>query len=172
MRPSGSSQTWVTQFARRGAMSFLVPHFRAGAMPFAHGSGSPLFGLLFQLSDYIASAYLAAYYAPGGYGLPFPGWGLLAGRYSRSSPLYSASFATWSGIAVLPCFSASGKVPVTRCGLPLRGTYAVYWSSFRLDCHTLPETTLRKVVAPIPSGQTGLDPSRQAQFSAAIVISM
>nr|DAR36038.1 MAG TPA: hypothetical protein [Caudoviricetes sp.] len=32
----------------------------------------------------------------------------------------------WYGIAVLPCFSASGKVPVTRCGLPLRGTYAVY----------------------------------------------
>ena len=30
------------------------------------------------------------------------------------------------GIAVLPCFSASGKVPVTRCGLPLRGTYAAY----------------------------------------------
>ena len=32
----------------------------------------------------------------------------------------------WYGIAVLPCFSASGKVPVTRCGLPLRGTYAAY----------------------------------------------
>ena len=99
----------------------------------------------------------------------------------------------WCGIAVLPCFSASGKVPVTRCGLPLRGTYAAcgayaprkplagendstfssgtaYWSSSRLDCHTLPTTTLRKVVAPIPSGQTGLDASRQAQFSAGIVI--
>ena len=72
------------------------------------------------------SAYLAAYYAPGGYGLPFPGWGLLAGRYSRSSPLYSASFATWCSIAVLPCFSASRKVSVTRCGLPLQGTYAAY----------------------------------------------
>ena len=43
----------------------------------------------------------------------------------------------WCGIAVLPCFSASGKVPVTRCGLPLRGTYAAYWPSSRLDCHTL-----------------------------------
>nr|DAE57319.1 MAG TPA: hypothetical protein [Caudoviricetes sp.] len=32
----------------------------------------------------------------------------------------------WYGIAVPPCFSASGKVPVTRCGLPLRGTYAAY----------------------------------------------
>nr|DAJ16254.1 MAG TPA: hypothetical protein [Podoviridae sp. ct13o21] len=32
----------------------------------------------------------------------------------------------WYGIAVLPCFSASGKVSVTRCGLPLRGTYAAY----------------------------------------------
>ena len=137
----------------------------------------------------------AAYYAPDGYGLPFPGRGLLAGRHSRSSSPRSASFAIWSGIAVLPCFSASGKVPVTRCGLPLRGTYAAcgayaprkplagendstfssgaaYWSSSRLDCHTLPATTLRKVVAPIPSGQTGLDASRQAQFSAGIVISM
>ena len=36
----------------------------------------------------------------------------------------------------------------------------------RLDCHTLPATTLRKVAAPIPSGQTGPDASRQAQFSA------
>ena len=44
------------------------------------------------------------------------------------------------------------------------------WSASRLDCHTLPATTLRKVVAPIPSGQTGLDASRQAQFSASIVI--
>lgn len=44
------------------------------------------------------------------------------------------------------------------------------WSASRLDCHTLPATKLRKVVAPIPSGQTGLDASRQAQFSAGIVI--
>ena len=28
--------------ARRGATSFLVPHFMAGAMPIAKGSGSPL----------------------------------------------------------------------------------------------------------------------------------
>ena len=32
----------------------------------------------------------------------------------------------WCSIAVLPCFSASRKVPVTRCGLLLRGTYAAY----------------------------------------------
>lgn len=32
----------------------------------------------------------------------------------------------WCSIAVLPCFSASGKIPVTRCGLLLRGTYATY----------------------------------------------
>nr|DAZ40888.1 MAG TPA: hypothetical protein [Caudoviricetes sp.] len=48
----------------------------------------------------------------------------------------------------------------------------VYGRLSRLDCHALPATTLRKVVAPIPSGQTGLDASRQAQFSASIVISM
>ena len=115
-----------------------------------------------------------------------------AGEKERSFRSFSFLLC---GIAVLPCFSASGKVPVTRCGLPLRGTYAAcgayaprkplagendstfssgtaYWSSSRLDCHTLPTTTLRKVVAPIPSGQTGLDASRQAQFSASIVISM
>lgn len=92
-----------------------------------------------------------------------------AGEKERSFRSFSFLLC---GIAVLPCFSASGKVPVTRCGLPLRGTYAAYWSSSRLDCHTLPATTLRKVVAPIPSGQTGLDASRQAQFSASIVISM
>lgn len=42
----------------------------------------------------------------------------------------------WYGIAVLPCFSALGKVPVTRCGLPLRGTYAAYsvfFFGFRLS---------------------------------------
>ena len=39
---------------------------------------------------------------------------------------FLARWPGWYGIAVLPCFSASGKVPVTRCGLPLRGTYAVY----------------------------------------------
>ena len=38
---------------------------------------------------------------------------------------FLARWPGWYGIAVLPCFSASGKVPVTRCGLPLRGTYAV-----------------------------------------------
>ena len=46
---------------------------------------------------------------------------------------FLARLCGWSGIAVLPCFSASGKVPVTRCGLPLRGTYAAYWPSSRLE---------------------------------------
>lgn len=32
----------------------------------------------------------------------------------------------------------------------------------RLDFHTLPATTVRRSAAPIPSGQTGLDASRQA----------
>ena len=39
---------------------------------------------------------------------------------------FLARWPGWYGIAVLPCFSASGNVPVTRCGLPLRGTYAAY----------------------------------------------
>ena len=47
---------------------------------------------------------------------------LCALNFSR----FLARLCGWYGIAVLPCFSASGKVPVTRCGLPLRGTYAVY----------------------------------------------
>ncbi len=45
---------------------------------------------------------------------------------------FLARWPGWYGIAVLPCFSASGEVPVTRCGLPLRGTYAAYWPSFSL----------------------------------------
>ena len=44
-------------------------------------------------------------------------------RKRAELPLFSFLLC---GIAVLPCFSASGKVPVTRCGLPLRGTYAAY----------------------------------------------
>ena len=47
---------------------------------------------------------------------------LCALNFSR----FLARLCGWHGIAVLPCFSASGKVPVTRCGLLLRGTYAVY----------------------------------------------
>lgn len=39
---------------------------------------------------------------------------------------FLARWPGWYGIAVLPYFSASGKVPVTHCGLPLRGTYAAY----------------------------------------------
>lgn len=46
-----------------------------------------------------------------------------AGEKERSSRSFSFLLC---GIADLPCFSASGKVPVTRCGLPLRGTYAAY----------------------------------------------
>ena len=46
---------------------------------------------------------------------------LCALNFSR----FLARLCGWYGIAVLPCFSASGKVPVTRCDLPLRGTYAV-----------------------------------------------
>lgn len=39
---------------------------------------------------------------------------------------FLARWPGWYGIAVLPCFSASGEVPVARCGLLLRGTYAAY----------------------------------------------
>lgn len=45
-----------------------------------------------------------------------------------------------------------------------------FWPSSSLDFHTLPATTVRRSAAPIPSGQTGLDASRQAQFSAGIVV--
>lgn len=48
-----------------------------------------------------------------------------------------------------PALALRWNAAVARCGLPLQGTYAAYWPSCRLDCHTLP-----------------------AQFSAAIVISM
>ncbi len=50
------------------------------------------------------------------------GHSLCALNFSR----FLARLCGWYGIAVLPCFSASRKVPVTRCGLPLRGTYAAY----------------------------------------------
>lgn len=47
-------------------------------------------------------------------------------RATTCRTLRAAALLFWYGIAVLPCFSASGKVPVTRWGLPLRGTYAAY----------------------------------------------
>lgn len=46
--------------------------------------------------------------------------------HAARSHIVRALPGLWYGIAVLPCFSASRKVPVTRCGLPLRGTYAAY----------------------------------------------
>ena len=52
--------------------------------------------------------------------------GNYASRLILSFLRFLARWPGWYGIAVLPCFSASGKVPVTRCGLPLRGTYAAY----------------------------------------------
>lgn len=50
------------------------------------------------------------------------GHSLCALNFSR----FLARLCGWYGIAVLPCFSASRKVPVARCGLPLLGTYAAY----------------------------------------------
>lgn len=46
--------------------------------------------------------------------------------HAARSHIVRALPGLWYGIAVLPCFSASGEAPVTRCGLPLRGTYAAY----------------------------------------------
>jgi hypothetical protein len=139
------------------------------AMPVSHGTFQPCAGMSVasvslsigrsQPNNYSACRFHTAHRQAPCSGLTLP-W------------CHNAVAYIWCGITVLPCFCASGKVPVTRCGLPLRGTYAAYWPSSRLDCHTLPATTLRKVAAPIPSGQTGLDASRQAQFSASIVISM
>lgn len=45
---------------------------------------------------------------------------------------FLARLCDWYSIAALPCFSASGEVPVTRCGLPLLGTYAAYLVGFPL----------------------------------------
>lgn len=153
----------------RAAVTSPLPHvpFDEHASEFAlhgsvrtnHGTFQPRAGIRIQPNNNSACRFHTAHRQAPCSGLTLPG--------CRNAVAY-----IWCGIAVLPCFSASGKVPVTRCGLPLRGTYAAYWPSSRLDCHTLPATTLRKVVAPIPSGQTGLDASRQAQFSASIVISM
>lgn len=42
---------------------------------------------------------------------------------------FLARLCEWYGTAVPPRFSASRKVPVTRCGLLLRGTYAAYHPS-------------------------------------------
>lgn len=200
MRPSGSSQTWVTQLFRRHTaprfftgsgialclnlltqrpnhtIAATTPHplnasalAQIAAMPVSHGTFQPCAGMSVasvslsigrsQPNNYSACRFHTAHRQAPCSGLTLP-W------------CHNAVAYIWCGITVLPCFCASGKVPVTRCGLPLRGTYAAYWPSSRLDCHTLPATTLRKVAAPIPSGQTGLDASRQAQFSASIVISM
>lgn len=46
--------------------------------------------------------------------------------HAARSHIVRALPGLWCSIAVLPCFSASGRIPVTRCGLPLRGTYAAY----------------------------------------------
>lgn len=183
MRASWASQTWATQSARRGAMSFhrsrhcalfelltqrpnhtiaaTTPHplnasalAQSAVMPVSHGTFQPCAGMSVasvslsigrsQPNNYSACRFHTAHRQAPCSCLTLP--------WCRNAVAY-----IWCGIAVLPCFSASGKVPVTRCGLPLWGTYAAYWPSSRLDCHTLPATTLRKVVAPIPSGQTGLD---------------
>lgn len=46
--------------------------------------------------------------------------------HAARSHIVRALPGLWCSIAVLPCFSASRKAPVTRCGLLLRGTYAAY----------------------------------------------
>ena len=46
--------------------------------------------------------------------------------HAARSHIVRALPGLWCSIAVLPCFSASRKVSVTRCGLLLRGTYAAY----------------------------------------------
>lgn len=161
MRPSGSSQTWVTQFARRGAMSFhrfrhcalfklltqrpnhtiaaTTPHplnasalAQVVAMPVSHGTFQLCAGMSVasvslsigrsQPNNHSACRFHTAHRQAPCSGLTLP-W------------CHNAVAYIWCGIAVLPCFCASGKVPVTRCGLPLRGTYAAYWPSSRLDCH-------------------------------------
>lgn len=92
------------------------------AMPVSHGTFQPCAGMSVasvfsfigrsQPNNYSACRFHTAHRQAPCSGLTFP---------CRNAVAY-----IWYGIAVLPCFSASGKVPVTCCGLPLRGTYAVY----------------------------------------------
>lgn len=165
MRPSGSSHTWVTPLFRHHTAPRLftgsgialclnlltqrpnhtiaatTPHplnasalAQSAAMPVSHGTFQPCAGMSVasvslsigrsQPNNYSACRFHTAHRQAPCSGLTLP--------WCRNAVAY-----IWCGIAVLPCFSASGKVPVTRCGLPLRGTYAAYWPSSRLDCHTL-----------------------------------
>lgn len=64
---------------------------------------------------------------------------------------FLARWPGWYGIAVLPCFSTSGKIPVTRCGLPLRGTYAVYLRSEPVGAPASP--TMRVFAVSLPGGR-------------------
>jgi hypothetical protein len=82
----------------------------------------------------------------------------------------AAALLFWSGETVSSRHT-SAMLPIAIASV-FASARRVYGRLSRLDCHALPATTLRKVVAPIPSGQTGLDVSRQAQFSASIVIFM
>lgn len=195
MRPSGSSQAWVTQLFRRHTaprfftgsgialclnlltqrpnhtIAATTPHplnasalAQSVAMPVSHGTFQPCAGMSVasvssficrsQPNNYSACRFHTAHrQAPCG-GLTLP--------WCRNAVAY-----IWHGqLGIEPTTHGFGDRIATLVHVP------AYWSSSRLDCHTLPATTLRKVVAPIPSGQTGLDASRQAQFSASIVISM
>ena len=85
---------------------------------------------------------------------------------------FLARLCDWCGIAVLPCFSASGKVPVTRCGLPLLGTYAAYLVGFPLRLsHAHARLRPRKHLKRRRSVMARRT-HPHAQFSASIVISM
>lgn len=64
---------------------------------------------------------------------------------------FLARWPGWYGIAVLPYFSTSGKIPVTRCGLPLRGTYAVYLRSEPVGAPASP--TMRVFAVSLPGGR-------------------
>ena len=103
------------------------------AMPVSHGTFQPCASMsVASVSSFIGRSQLNKYSSACRFHTAHrqaPCSGLTLPR-CRNAVAY-----IWYGIAVLPCFSASGKVPVTRCGLPLRGTYAAYWPSSRLDCH-------------------------------------
>ena len=116
--------------------------------------------------------FRAAYYAPDGYGLPFPGRGLLAGRHSRSSSPRSASFAIWIGIAVLPCFSASAERRRRSLWSPFTGYLCRILAVFPLrlshaHARLSPRKHLKRRCSVIARRT-----HPHAQFSASIVISM
>ena len=131
----------IAALIRPKALFVTSPHPLATVTVFTHPCGL-LEALKHGLHSYFGTtprrAFSSAAHCFCGLTVRRCGHSLCALNFSR----FLARLCDWCGIAVLPCFSSSGKVPVTRCGLPLRGTYAAYCS-------------LRAEPKPRPSGKEG-----------------